>query len=1040
MSFQGDVGGIGLAELLQSLARGRRDGVLHLNSRNGLSCRLGLDSGVVSFLPDEDEDPNFWKDRVRQAWIDDPDFRSEAMRMSEIARAHRLERIYRILDSEGVHFRFNPGEHVSQPGTQLETGTDEAGAGRMPQVLCSGIPVEFLLLEYARLSDELEGIGGQMDFTDFVAPRAMDPAAASERQDRFLLHCDGKSTLSEIADRLAMPMREARLTLVTYYNRGELRLADWRELLVLAQHELSQGHVSRASSRLIGWIQCSPPGPLEPGDAQLLAAEFKAERMGPLLNLMPAREARIMLRRIDHALEDDGATVKHWREMQRLKRSCPITVIHRMAVEYRWEDDDELPTHRELLDLARILREDGHPMRAAAFLRMAASREPANANSRLEIGLGMLGVDLIEEGAAWILDACQTLIASGHAEKAVSALRTLLEADGSIREARRMLGRLRHLTVRRQLIRKNSLVGMAIVAILTTTAWVRVSTERKRELKLAEIADLIEQPEQARALLDEYFPEDDSPRIEHLREMIVDRRKFQENEWRSNWYESYREAQLACSLGEAVDGLKLALTMETPPQLQTVDEPWPLISDLFNGLAARLENEHDVLGELELDGLQQVEREKKLQATIEAVLEHIDSQQRAVNTGDLVDRLTIIRKDILRRIQERSDSLQQRTHDDLIHRQDLILAKARAHKEAGLYSESLEAFEALVETDETGKLAKIFSEDISEVRHWYESLQQARELAKAGVHDEALEVLAEAFDSPGAHALPWTFEAFPKGALVHFADGSTLAAPFVMESRLGERIEIRVEYPDHHPRTLVLESPEDRLVWLSKVPERSWKREGRIDALPVSFGDHHIVCDRTGHVARLGPGAEPVWQEELLSLGGFGRAPVFLPASPERFLLLTEDGEAWLFNSETGEREGPWILGSGPAEGPSPTTDGVIARLKDGRLMKWTERVRPVEISTGEVPEVDQRGALGGMDVLWRGDAGRRELESPWTDWRVGLEDETYRVRNADDLESGFTVRRQGDWSYLAWEAPTPAFPDGRLWISDGSGLSAYQP
>ena len=65
----------------------------------------------------------------------------------------------------------------------------------------------------------------------------------------------------------------------------------------------------------------------------------------------------------------------------------------------------------------------------------------------------------------------------------------------------------------------------------------RVSSERKRELKLAEIADLIEQPEQARALLDEYFPEDDSPRITHLREMIVDRRKFQENEWRSTWYD-----------------------------------------------------------------------------------------------------------------------------------------------------------------------------------------------------------------------------------------------------------------------------------------------------------------------------------------------------------------------------------------------------------------------------------------------------------------------------------------------------------------------
>ena len=108
--------------------------------------------------------------------------------------------------------------------------------------------------------------------------------------------------------------------------------------------------------------------------------------------------------------------------------------------------------------------------------------------------------------------------------------------------------------------------------------------------------------------------------------------------------------------------------------------------------------------------------------------------------------------------------------------------------------------------------------------------------------------------------------------------------------------------------------------------------------------------------------------------------------------------------------------------------------------MRGAEAVRHVAGRTGGVPEGDQRGARGGMDVLWRGDAGRREHEWPWTDWGVGLVDETYRVRNADDLESGFTVRRQGDWRYLAWEAPTPAFTDGRPWLSAGRGLSPYQP
>ena len=35
MSFQGDVRGIGLAELLQGLSRGRKEGVLTLTARGG---------------------------------------------------------------------------------------------------------------------------------------------------------------------------------------------------------------------------------------------------------------------------------------------------------------------------------------------------------------------------------------------------------------------------------------------------------------------------------------------------------------------------------------------------------------------------------------------------------------------------------------------------------------------------------------------------------------------------------------------------------------------------------------------------------------------------------------------------------------------------------------------------------------------------------------------------------------------------------------------------------------------------------------------
>lgn len=1003
---------------------------------------LGMENGIVSFLPDEEEDPQIWKDRSRQAWIHDQDFRIDAMRMSDIARAHRIERVYQILDSEGVHFRFNPGEALREPTGPVTESTKEGAPnqGRMPQVYCDGMAIEMFLLEYARLSDEAEGAADELGFTNYIVPRLLDPGGANETKDRFLTECDGTSTLAEISDRLGMPIRQTRLLLVGHARGGRLRFSGHRELLVLAQKELSQGHVWRAAARLVGWIQASPPGALEEGDAGLLAAEFKADRMGPLLNLMPARESRLMLRRIDHALKDPTASVRHWRELQRLKRKDPIIEMHRLGVEFRWEDDEETPSMRELLDAAKDLRDNGHPGRAGAFLRMAASREPTNANARIDIGMGMVAANYIEEGAAWILDAAQTLVATGHASKAIPALRALLDADPSIREARRMLGRLKHLTVRRQVIRKNSMVGLAVVAVLGSMGWVRVSMERSREFKMTEIANLIEAPKQAKVLLEEYFPEDDSPRVTHLREMISDRHKSQENAWRNEWTEQYSRAELACALAEPLAGLKLALAIPAPPKLETMEESWSLIEDIFNGLAVRLENDHAALGELLLDSSRQIEREKQMKATVGGVLEYLESAEESQDTGDLLERLELISGDLVFRITERSRLLQERAHENLRSKQDLMLAAARAHDRAGDLEQSLQVYERLMLTDESGRLKQILAEEYVGLRERNGALQEARRLAGDGEHEQALLLLESAFDDDSNYTLPWTLRVFPADALVHLADGSTRAAPFIYESRPRERVEFFVDYPGHISQTVVLDSPHNVQVWLSKIPDRSWNRGGRVDALPVNFGTDQIVCDRTGHVARITAAGETVWELELLSLGGIGRAPVFLPDRPDHLLLVTEDGEAWLIQAESGEQEGPWNLGSGPVQGPSPATDGVLVRLKDGRLMRWTNRLRPKEVSAGSIPEEDRHGTRGGAEVLHRGDAGRNVLDSPWNSWRIELLDEVYRISTSDDPGEGFTVLRDGDWSYLAWEAPTPELPNGRVWISDGAGLAGYLP
>ena len=139
MSFQGDVAGIGLGELLQGLARGGRDGVLNLFSDRLSGC-LGIRGGVLHLLPGPDEDDETWRERSLCAWADDPKPLMETRRRDAIARAHRLENFYRLLETRNLHFRFEPG-----PLPRARATDDAEPWGQ-------GLPVEYMPVSYTHLT------------------------------------------------------------------------------------------------------------------------------------------------------------------------------------------------------------------------------------------------------------------------------------------------------------------------------------------------------------------------------------------------------------------------------------------------------------------------------------------------------------------------------------------------------------------------------------------------------------------------------------------------------------------------------------------------------------------------------------------------------------------------------------------------------------------------------------------------------------------------------------------------------------------------
>jgi hypothetical protein len=209
----------------------------------------------------------------------------------------------------------------------------------------------------------------------------------------------------------------------------------------------------------------------------------------------------------------------------------------------------------------------------------------------------------------------------------------------------------------------------------------------------------------------------------------------------------------------------------------------------------------------------------------------------------------------------------------------------------------------------------------------------------------------------------------------------------------------------------------------------------------VPSGDDHIVANRRGLVARLGQNSETRWEVELKTLGGVARTPVFLPNKSGWLLVVSEDGQAWLVQSQTGEIEGPRDIGSPPAVGPELTRGGVSVQFADGRVAVWTDRLEPVFYqadSLVERPTAKEALLAGNLGILRRSAGAASALVSPWNGWTVTVMDGEYRVVGPDGR--GFSAERAGEFVYLAWEKPKALVPHGRLWISDAAGLRSYVP
>ena len=358
MSFQGDVAGIGLGELLQGLARGGREGVLTLRG-GAIGATVGLAAGQLHLLPEPDEDPEIWRKRCERAWVKDPNQRIDTLRMAEIAFASRLETMFALLDCQGLHFRFEPG-----PMPTRASSGDQTDDGAPPQlgrvetgqkldvkvpIFCQPISVEYLLLEHARLSDEVAGHQGTPQLSVHDVPRAFSPDAPAPSMVRFWAEIDGMSNVLELADRMGWPLRQARATTQELVAKEHLRVADARELLVLAQREIAANLFARAASRLSGWCARADPGPPAVGDVQLLLTEWQRGKLPVVLASMEARSARTLLRRIELVDADVRGAIARWQEVRKYHRHDVLSELRQIQWQLRSAEEADQPAVSDLL-------------------------------------------------------------------------------------------------------------------------------------------------------------------------------------------------------------------------------------------------------------------------------------------------------------------------------------------------------------------------------------------------------------------------------------------------------------------------------------------------------------------------------------------------------------------------------------------------------------------------------------------------------------------------------------------------------------------
>jgi tetratricopeptide (TPR) repeat protein len=669
------------------------------------------------------------------------------------------------------------------------------------------------------------------------------------------------------------------------------------------------------------------------------------------------------------------------------------------------------------------------------LLRLCANHLPEGAPIRVELGRRMLEAGLLAEASRWLLNTAAELLAANDGEAAMLPIRAVLRVQPEHPEARALLEKAQVVKIRRKRRRWHLSIGLSAGLAVSLVALVKFHGYHEAERWIASVSG--QNPAEALALLEEQYGEDAPLRIAELRDRLRRTREEEHRRALDDWNRLYREADETCRFGDPLLGFTKALELPVAPGANAAT---PDATDLLGRLASRLNNlarDLDVPVGAPVESLLEEER---LLDMLGEFRETMETRTLPPEAHSFQFRIVELTDEVRARRASRARAREKLSAKEKEKEQDILLATARAHDQASDLERALAAYQRLLESDPSlGQIPEL-QQEIGRVQAHYTALQRALELCDAGRHSEAEQALQGVCSRPIEHLLPYRVDSLPSGARVTLSDGRVRTTPFTAKSGFGEHVVLRFEQDGFLAREVEIKKPGDMTVRLHRFPERAWKNAGKCEAAPVPSGDDHIVADRNGLLARLDAASQVKWQVSLKTLSGVARTPVFLPNKPGWLLVMSEEGQAWLVQSQSGEVAGPREIGSPPTLGPELTRSGVSVQFRDGRVAVWTDRLEPIFYQADSL--LGAPGSSGqtssDMAVLRRSAGSGEELVSPFNGWKVTVGDTGYEIVAPDGR--GFSAERKGEWAYVAWEAPKALVSLGRVWISDAGGLRSYVP